>query len=63
MQYGSYVWEVVKTIKRLSGKLELCLEGWLGVTALEGLWGAGPQPSGTCCSEEAAAVCLGPCRN
>lgn len=48
MQYGSYIWAVVKTIKRLSSKPELRLEGWLGVTALKGLWGAGPQPLGTC---------------
>lgn len=30
----SCVWEVVKTIKRLSSKLQLWLEGWLGVRAL-----------------------------
>lgn len=48
LQYGFCTWEVVKT--RLSSKLELCLEDWLGVKGLKGLWGAGPQASGTSCS-------------
>lgn len=58
VQHGSFIWEVVKAIKRLCSKPELYLKGWLGGSALTGLRGAAaPPPSGTCCSEE-PAVCL-----
>lgn len=50
VQYGSLTLGRLLRLKRLSSKPEPCLEGWLRVMGLKGLWGAGPQPLGTCCS-------------